>query len=487
MSDTGQLIGWLRAATPDRVLAEAARLLVDSTPEDELWAAGALTAARYLNNQARNLLGFVTHAMIGIEDARHLARSQPTPVRHLLLLQSLHQVVCDLHDPCFAPYELLRFWPLREGTTADNIAALRADIRFGEYMRCDHRFVALEQDLSRAEFVDLLLDIGLEGMITDDHTLITPVLCLGLTDLVGWERGFDMLRGALRYSASFPRDFGPYDRAVALLNEHGLQRGAPTTGLQPERVEALRQAFHAAAPADRPAVAARAMAHDGYSPETVLATITLAGCDMYLMVDPVPHEDYDAISREVAPIHIGTSSHALRRALPWMSPRTAALAAIQGGSLLERGPSVLDATFAFTPFEASRPYPYAEDIAALRDANPDDLLHMLERAVFDHDHRTAVAAVHVYGTRGENADVLIAKLVALAATDNGTLLHNFKHLNAMVEEFCTSVHPDRWNYLVAATRFMAWYGGTTTQVHTAACDALGISTREQERPPLIAI
>lgn len=451
-------IAWLRELTPTNAVEEISAALADGTDEDLLWAVGTLTACYWLNNQARNVLGFVTHAMIGCEDARRLATGQPLSTRRLLIIQALYQVVCDLHDPCFAPYQLLPFWPTREASVAENITMLRADVRFSETMRADHRLVALEQDLPRTVLIDLLLDIGMEGMITDDHTLITPVLSLGMIDLVGWERGFAMLRCALRYSASFPRDFGPYDRAVALRERYGLTQGAAEHAFQPELVGPLRDAFLAAPQAVRPELTARALA-EGHSPATVLAAVSLAGCAMYLMTDPVPHDDYDAVSREVAPMHIGTTTNVLREALRHMQPPTAALAAIQGGSLLERGPSVLNAEFAFVPFMPQRPYPYAEDVALLAGQRSQALLDQLADALHARDPRVATAAIRAYADANYAAEPLIALLTAVACTDNGTLLHNFKHLHALVEEFRACDLPERWNYLMAAARFIAWYAG----------------------------
>ncbi len=67
----------------------------------------------------------------------------------------------------------------------------------------------------------------------------------------------------------------------------------------------LRQRFFDAEPAARPLLAAQALAHEGCSPATIVAAAAQAACDMYLMVEPVPHSAFDAISREVAPIHMG--------------------------------------------------------------------------------------------------------------------------------------------------------------------------------------
>jgi hypothetical protein len=464
-------MAWLRNAHPADIVEQTVSVLREGASENALWAAGALTSARCINNQAHNLLGFVSHAAIGCEDARQLAENQPDRTRHLLLTQALHQVVFDMHDPCLSPYELLPFSPMYDKSDAENIHWLRADVRLGEYMRVDHRIVGLEKRLSRDALVDLLLDIGLEGVVTDDHTFLTPALSLHMVELIGWDDGFDLLRVALRYSASFPRNFAPYDRALDLMKHYELENGVPQTAYQPDKVDHLRAALLTAPPHDRPEIAAQTMA-EGYSPDTVLAAVCLAACDLYLMTDPVPHDAFDAISREVAPMHINTSTSALRTMLPRLSPRTAALAAIQGGSLLERGPSILNEDFEFIPFEPARSYPYAEDVDALRPHSPKTLLDILHAALHDHDTRTATAAVRAYAQTGSPPDGMIAALTAVACTDDGTLLHSVKHMGALLREFRLCAHADRWNYLIAAARFMAWYAGKNTSVYQRALAAL---------------
>jgi hypothetical protein len=464
---------WLRGLTKENAVEAIVQVLRAGESEDVLLAAGAVCACRYIKNEAHNLLGFVSHAMIACEDVRTLMEGQTQETRWFFLAQALYQVVFDLHDPCLGPYELLPSTPYREKTVEDNIRLLRTDVRMGEYLRADHRLVALEQDLPREQLIDLLLEIGMEGMVTDDHTLISPSLVLGMMELVGWQAAFEMLRVTLRYSASFPRHFEPYDRAITLMQEYGLEQGVTASGVQPERIEDLRQRFLAANPADRPLIVAQALAEEGTSPETILAAVTLTAADMYLMAEPVLHDDFDAISREVAPIHIGTSTNALRAMLPYYSARTKVLAALSGGNLLERGPSVLNAAFEFVPFTPGPAYPYTEDVAALRDLSPGALLDRLPQALRLHDYRLATALVQAYAQSGAEAHGLIAVLTDVAATDDGTLLHSAKHLGAMVREFRMSTHPDRWNYLMAAARFIGWYAGKNVGAYERAVAAMG--------------
>ncbi|MFZ9879698.1 MAG: hypothetical protein ACO3E6_05980, partial [Candidatus Nanopelagicaceae bacterium] len=67
------LINWLRHEKPETIVENTLAALEKGVQMEDLWAAGALTAAKYVSNQARNLLGFVSHAMIGCEDARQSA------------------------------------------------------------------------------------------------------------------------------------------------------------------------------------------------------------------------------------------------------------------------------------------------------------------------------------------------------------------------------------------------------------------------------
>lgn len=462
-----ELIQWLRSSKPETLVDEIAKRLEDGVTTDELWAAGALTAARYVSNQARNLLGFVSHAMIGCEDARAAAEGQPEDIQRLMLIQALSQVVMDLQDPCFAPYELMDVWGIEEATAAQSIAQLRSDVRFGEWLRADHRLVGLERTIPRAELVDLILDIGLEGIVTDDHTLITPALSLDMMELTGWEDGFAMLRGTMRYSCTFPRDFGPYDLASELVEKHSLGQKIVFDAEDTERSGSLRFELLAAEPDMRPHLVAQALA-DGISAETVMSALSLAACDMYLQVDPVPHDDFDAVSQEVAPIHIGTTLNVLRASLPRMFPGTAARAVVMGGCLLQRGPSILNEKFEFVPFVPARAYPYNEDVELLGPLNPAQLLEKLDSALHRHDVREATACVKSYELAGGSESDMIALLVRVACTDDGTLMHNVKHLHSCLGEFRASRNADRWNFLIAAAKWVSWYAGKDTKTFERA-------------------
>ena len=144
------------------------------------------------------------------------------------------------------------------------------------------------------------------------------------------------------------------------------------------------------------------------------------------------------------------------------------LAAIQIGSLMERGPCVLNESFEFVPFTAGRAYPYQEDVAALRGMAPEHLLQHLHEALFSHDYHQATAAVAAYAALDADPEALIGLLIWVACTDDGTLLHNFKYLHAMVEGFRSCALPDRWLFLICAARWVAWYAGLSSGAYERA-------------------
>lgn len=143
-----------------------------------------------------------------------------------------------------------------------------------------------------------------------------------------------------------------------------------------------------------------------------------------------------------------------------------------GGCLLERGPSILNEKFEFVPFVASRAYPYSEDIDSLNGLGAAKLLEVLNEALHDHDARKSTAAVKAYELAGGEAEELITLLVRVACTDDGTLMHNVKHLHSCLGEFRASTNPDRWNFLVAAAKWISWYAGKDTRTYQRAMGVL---------------
>jgi hypothetical protein len=155
-----------------------------------------------------------------------------------------------------------------------------------------------------------------------------------------------------------------------------------------------------------------------------------------------------------------------------MFSKTAARAVVMGGCLLERGPSILNEKFEFIPFAASRAYPYSEDVSGLVTSEPSELLSILNDALHDHDVRKATAAVKAYELANGSAEELITLLVRVACTDDGTLMHNVKHLHSCLGEFRASTNPDRWNFLIAAAKWISWYAGKDTRTYQRAMGVL---------------
>jgi hypothetical protein len=131
------------------------------------------------------------------------------------------------------------------------------------------------------------------------------------------------------------------------------------------------------------------------------------------------------------------------------------------------------------PFVTARAYPYAEDVDAVAGGAPDELLTELDTALLAHDVRRTTALVAAYRDADGDAETLIARLTRVACSDDGTLMHNVKHLHAAVAEFRASTDPDRWSFLVAAAKWVSWYAGEDTTTYEQAVDALDIPLAER--------
>jgi hypothetical protein len=51
-------------------------------------------------------------------------------------------------------------------------------------------------------------------------------------------------------------------------------------------------------------------------------------------------------------------------------------------------------------------------------------------------------------------------------------MHNVKHLHSCLGEFRSSTNPDRWNFLIAAAKWISWYAGKDVNTYNQAMAAL---------------
>jgi hypothetical protein len=111
-------------------------------------------------------------------------------------------------------------------------------------------------------------------------------------------------------------------------------------------------------------------------------------------------------------------------------------------------------------------------VAELKELGTAKLLEVLNEALHQHDARKSTAAVKAYEIAGGEAEELITLLVRVACTDDGTLMHNVKHLHSCLGEFRASTNPDRWNFLIAAAKWISWYAGKDTRTYQRAMGVL---------------
>jgi len=467
-------MAWLRCTTPETVLDETARRLGQGVPADELWAAGALTACRYLNNQAYDFSGHASRALPNCAEARRLGHRQSTRLHHLLLLLSLYQVTADLQNPCLGPYELLPTWPFPEETVAETMAQLRHDVRSGDYMCADHRFMALAERMPSAQLFDLLVDMGLEKTGEREHALTSLLAYLELIEVVGWQRGVDMLRWFVRYCGSCAVNMRPYNHAVELLAANNLEQGAPNDTLQRDLVEPVCAAFRAVEPNECAELAAQAMRGDRISPVTVLTALVRIVCEYVLTHDWIPRDGGAAADQTIIPFYLSDALRGVRAALPYMAPRTQALAAIHASNLLMQLPFSQGIDRQRSVRTAVIRAPIAADNAApeLQTYSAPALLDVIRTALYAHDDKRAMSAIRAYADADGPPVALIALLTEASLTHSPLFTCNVKHLHSMVWEFQRADSAERWKFLQLAAKRVAIYAGLNDELYRQADQAL---------------
>lgn len=455
---------WLRTASPETVADETEQHLTKGVPEEALWTAGILTANRHLNNRLRDGSGQASQALIGTHVARGLAQGQEGSLRRKLLVQSLRQTVCDLHNPYFSPYELLPFWPHCEQDAEETTAALYHALRVGNAMGADHCFVGLSHQLSHTQLLDLLFTITFGSLSADAHAFHLLSTAIASSAWLPWPQQLEQLRWVVRCSSGAPRPTKAYQQALQLAATYHLAHGAPRTAVQPELIQPVCAALSTAAD-DGPELVAQAMSGDQIAPQTILAAAACVVCEQILRdrrhdAPPAPI-DARPDATVAATMQLARTFTALRRMLPHMSPSNGTLAAILAGDLLKEFCGPL-ATHEYRvrrgPTASHRYRPYGRPAA--RADNSPGLLAQLQTALRERNSPMATEAVQNYADAHGAPELLIARLIDVAATT--APVHVRLHLDAMLWEFrhgrtqnhCPQTHRGGWPFLMQAAHFL---------------------------------
>jgi len=450
--DDAELFELICTTKREAVVELCAARLKGGTPQEALLDAVALAAARHFRDSSAD---GVSHAFLGLAPAWQTRARLPAERTALPLLQAVAWVNQEVQDGTPALPDVAA---KSDGSIEKTRAALVDAIRHGDADGVDGRVQYLARELPFAELRELLFDLGHRDRSGYAHKLIMPLQAFALFDALSRRHLQELVRVPARYLASKPQD-GTFDAAAdALIAKHGL--AAPPKVV---RADVDAAAVREEIVRSNGAAAAEALAErlrDGLPLEAAGELVALAAAEVFLLQRKG--------GNLIGPVHANTSANATRHAIAAASRATAV------GSLLVTTQRIASFAGNYKKNDAATPtLPTAE---AARDAGDTEeaLLAALRAAIAKRDEALAPALVLAWGELELDAASFFALLAEVATTDSGTTTHNFKHAQALIEDFAASRSPERWLLGAAAARFAANYFGSAREIHERSAKALGV-------------
>lgn len=450
--DDAGLFELIRDTKRETIVEVGAARLRSGTQPEALLEAVARAAARHSNNDDSD---GVSHAFLGLAPAWQTRARLPAERAALPLLQAIAWVNQEIQQGSPALADVA---PKSDGSPEKTRAALADAIRRGDANGADARLQYLARELPPAELRELLFDLGHRDRTGYAHKLIMPVQTFALFDTLARRHLLELVRVPARYLASKPQDYAFDREADALIARHGLA-APPKSARADVDAAAVREEIVRA----NGAAAAEALAErlrDGLPLEAAGELLSLAAAEVFLLQRKG--------GNLIGPVHANTAANATRHTIAEASRATAV------GSLLVTTQRI--AAFAGNYGKRDGAAPALPTAEAARDAGDTDeaLLAALRGAIAKRDEALAPSLVLAWGELELDPAPLFGLLAEVASTDSGTSTHNFKHLQAVGEDFAASRSPERWLLPAAAARFAANYFGSAREVHERSAKALGV-------------
>jgi hypothetical protein len=449
-----ELERWVRQieeTPPSAYPAALAATLRYRVPEERLYLAAALAAARSLSYQCQSPAS-QPREILTLYPAFRVAERLGPAERALPLQQVLTALNATLHGPEYGPYRLAECPPLDEGSPEATAARFLEEVDRRCFFRADHHFVALARDLPAGDLRRLLFRAALPRAVDSgsygNHAVLYLAHVWRLLEWLGFDHRATLLRPLVHLLASMPQMPPGLDVARSLARSHRLGQITEREPGDAEGVAALRAALGEAAPGEQAAAVARALAA-GLAREDAWRAVSLAAADQLLTLA--------AGDDPIVTLHSGTTVNALRWLASGEERPAQILALLQAANALADMAARMRGLGRHWPVPA---YPRAEDRAALGERDPTALLAALPAALAAGDVGRATVLVQRYGEAGGDPEPLLHDLARGAAEAAGGALLPLTYLQAMSEEFESGLGPDRWAHLVAVASYAARYAAS---------------------------
>jgi len=466
------LVALMQETPPDKLLTMLAAKAQSGTDLRTLVTAGALANVRAFAGQ--DYTGY--HTFMALIPALQMAAELPTSRQPLPVFKVLHRNSRRIQQQGANHKDALPPVAAAEtGSAARDAAALRDAIRAVDWNGAEAQFAATVQEAPGEAFHHLQFSVQDE---VDVHRVVLSWRAWSMLEVAGQDYAHTLLRQSVRYCLSSEQQMRERNRAPSpirgllpqLLDEYKLL-GTPLGNRAGDDawVQQLAQTIFSGR-RDQAAEAVAAALAEGFDPEAVGEAISLAA-NQLLLHDPGRLEQHSSQEKPAGCVHgDSVGVHASDAANAWRNIARVGQPRLQVASLV---------VGAFhTAGQAGRvsaePYPYADQLDALRTVEPEALLTEADEAIRANEQARACAVIHRYGELNLPARPVFELMLRYAVSEDGAL-HAEKYYRTVTEEFAATRPAFRWRQLVALARVTASEHGFPAPGYQEACDLLGVS------------
>ena len=446
------LVALMQDTEPNKLTALLIEKLKSGTDLRTLTAAGALANARTFGGH--DYIGF--HTFMALAPAFRMSQELPTALQPLPVLKVLYRNANRIQE--FGGREKEVLHPIQP-------APIPAGVHSGEYLReiarrgdiegADRAFATMTQGPIGEAFNHLQFEVEDE---VDVHRVVLSWRAFDTLEIAGKEWANTLLRQSVHYCAKTERqmDDRKYPKSPirtvlpALLDQYKLL--GKSTGQKSGDDAWLGQLAKTifSGTREQAADAAAQAISEGYAPESIGEAISLAANMLVLhdpgRVDKQANNDKPTGSchGDSVGVHASDSANAWRNIVRVSDHRNTVASLIVGAFHTGSQGSRLNA----------QPYPFAEQLAAVKATDAKTLLGETEEAIRAGDQFRAAATVAKYGQLSQDARPVFDVLLKFATSEDGAL-HAEKYYHTATSEFAATRPAFRWGQVVALARVTA--------------------------------
>ncbi len=310
------------------------------------------------------------------------------------------------------------------------------------------------------------------------HRTVLPYRAWEMSDIVGTQHAFTLLRQSLRYcvrATPSPADSESSEQArmiAKLFEEFHLEQRSPSPRtIDDSQIRQLSDTMATATPDLSATNAARALS-EGWPPSAIGEALSLAA-SLLVLRDAGRLPQYEdklklagCVHGDSAGVHASDAANAWRHLASVTTGRNQAACLLLGAWQVARDRDA-------SPNLMQQPLPPAYQVDRVQGTSESTLIAELEEAIRSRLQAQAVAVVQRYGQLSFSPDALFATFAKYATSEDGAL-HAEKYFHTVWDDFHATRASLRWQHLLCLARVTASEYGTPARGQEEARELLGL-------------